>query len=1104
MRHTPYYVILLFMFLGRTLSAQTMHSVLENGVWYKVALTKSGVYKLSAADLLSAGADLSGCNISTVRLMGRENVALPELCSDERPDDLAEMAVTRVDNNSNGIFDADDYLLFYATDNLFWHINDEASSLLTLTCERNPYSDTTFCYLNFGLSPGKTIENVTTPDSIEIANATCVVTDALFHEKELVNVYASGRVWYGETFTDSLSLPLVFEGFVADKPVVMQLDIMGRSSEKFMISAYDDSDTLFSDAVITAHSSGSYGNEIRKTISWTPASPDVNLKIKINASTSATVFLDKVLANYQRRLCYSSAQMCFGVCNETNALSVCNAPDGVLLWDVTNPLEPHNVVCHRSADSIFFVAGNATLNRFVAFEVANAMKPIAIKHIPNQNIHGVTNADMIVLAPSKYYSYAEELAEFHRLNDGLEVFTAKVEDVYNEFSAGNADLTALRDFIRMVYQRSNANLKYVLLFGKASYDVRDILGRGSSFVPTYETALDPCDEINSYCSDDYFGMMDDNDGPECMGLIDIAVGRIPVNSENDAATAIKKIKTYNNIGYTHGMWRGRTLFVADVGNTYLNNSEICSRMLESVSCDAEVGKSFFAAFPVVNVPSGERIPAATADLAKRLDAGALAMFYSGHGGVTGLSKRSVFTTSEIASMNNGVMMPFVYTATCEFSKFDNPELVSAGEQMLLRDNGGAIAMLTTTRPTYATNTVKMSKALAPLLASYDDDGKPYRFGDMVRQAKTHPQFFTYTNRGMVLFGDPALRIALPTQKIIVESQPNESYVPGQVIEIKCRINGNGSIADTSFNGIAEVNFFAGMTKLSTIIEKPKEFSFYNDVVYKGSANVTNGVFSIRFVLPVNVDYDKYVGPRFSLYAYDSIRGVDAFGSWTGFNIDNSQTETNDKEGPDIEMFWNEISFVSGDTVIPKGTLYVKLDDESGVYHYDYLIGRDIILSTTLPQMPELSLNDVLVCQPDEWRGGTAAVPIEEIPFGKHVFTLKAWDMCDNSSTKTIELNVIDNMLYKVSNYPNPFSGTTRFVLSSSLSGDAKVLIEIYNVLGQKVTRLETKADYGASIEWDGTNFAGSKLNAGVYPYSVTIYDGDGTHRSVMQKMIITQ
>lgn len=1090
---------MLLLALGFSLSAQTMHSVLESGTWYKLALADGGVYRLAVSDLRAAGVPMSGIEDSKIRLFGRENKMLPERCADPRPDDLTEMAVSVNDINGNGLFDGDDYVVFYATGNVDGDL------------ERNLYSDTTYCFLNFGLTEGKRMVEV---DKTDVADAQGVITcfdDFVYHDKDLVNVIASGRLWYGESFTDSLLLPVQLEGLVEGEPIDFELDIMGRCSQSFNVDVYYGTDTLFRNVTIASYTSVSYGSEVQRIKSFVPSSASSNLKITVNSTIAANVFLEKFVIKYPRRLSYSGGQLDLSLhlenTGQKTSANISGATGNMRILDITDPLEPSLVIYDNINNEAVFSVEAGQTRGFVAYETSNLKTVSSIRPVGNQNLHGTAYADMIVFTPAKYRSYADEIADFHRANDAMTVVVVTVEEVYNEFAAGNADLTAMRDFVRMVYQRSNENLKYVLLFGKASYDVRNILGRGADFIPTYETVEYPCNEVSSYCSDDYFGMMDDDDGPECLGKIDIAVGRIPVKNEDDAVIAVNKIKNYADITKNNGSWRARQLFVADVGDTYHTNSEISANLLENTTKDVEMQKTFFGAFPIVNVASGQRIPAATADLVNRLEKGTLVMFYSGHGGVTGLSKRSVFTTSDISHLQNGAMQPFVYTATCEFSKFDDPELISAGEQMLLRDDGGAIAMLTTTRSTYATNTVKLSKSIAPLLGAYDDDGKPYRFGDLVRLAKTNPSLFSYVNRGFVLFGDPALRIALPSGKIRVEDQSTsqlEVVYKGQEVEKQCYITDvNGNI-DTLFNGVAEIRFFPGKTTLTTLADSQRQFSFYNDVVYCGTATVIDGRFTMRFVLPNDVDYDKYTLPRASFYAYDSVRGVDAAGAWHHIQVDDSQSTIVDNEGPEIEMFWNTADFSSGDTVVPTGNLYVKLSDESGIYHYDYLIGRDIVLNTSFAQMDNSILNSDFQPAIDDYRSGTLTIPIENLPYGTHTFTIKAWDLSDNSSTKTIELNVIDNILYKVSNYPNPFSDKTNFVLSSSLLDGAKVLIEIYNTMGQKVVQLESEANFGASIEWNGTNFAGAKLGAGVYPYRVTITDGDGARRSVMQKLVITQ
>ena len=244
-----------------------------------------------------------------------------------------------------------------------------------------------------------------TPADVELQNVTNVFIDVFYHEKELVDVHSSGRVWSGEDFTDSLLMPITLDDMVAGESVAMQLDVMGRSSSVFKVDAYDRNDTLFKDATISAYSSTIYGRELQKKVSWTPISPDLRLNIKINATSSATVFLDKILINYPRLLRYHGIQLPFTMAGDglsSQTLRLDNVNDDLMLWDVTSPLEPVNVNYYKQDGSAFFETGEGNLNSFVAFEVSNAKKPITIRHIENQNLHSVAYADMIVLVPSRY------------------------------------------------------------------------------------------------------------------------------------------------------------------------------------------------------------------------------------------------------------------------------------------------------------------------------------------------------------------------------------------------------------------------------------------------------------------------------------------------------------------------------------------------------------------------------------------------------------------------------------------------------------------------------------------------------------------------------
>ena len=130
--------------------------------------------------------------------------------------------------------------------------------------------------------------------------------------------------------------------------------------------------------------------------------------------------------------------------------------------------------------------------------------------------------------------------------------------MYQEFGSGIADPTAIRNFVKMLYDKNNSTLQYLLLFGSGSYDPRNRVANNYRFIPTHQSnqSLDP---ISSYTSDDFFGMLNDtvdiNLGAAKQAL-DIAVGRMPARNLTEANTMVDKIIGYHRpAGF--GEWRNR-------------------------------------------------------------------------------------------------------------------------------------------------------------------------------------------------------------------------------------------------------------------------------------------------------------------------------------------------------------------------------------------------------------------------------------------------------------------------------------------------------------------------------------------------------------------
>ena len=538
-------------------------------------------------------------------------------------------------------------------------------------------------------------------------------------------------------------------------------------------------------------------------------------------------------------------------------------------------------------------------------------------------------------------------------------------------------------------------------------------------------------------------------------------------------------------------------------------------------------KLYTGAYPTVSTSSGTEIPGANADLKKSFDKGSLLLIYTGHGGVRGLTGEKVFTNVDINALDNYDKMPFVYTATCEFTKYDNPLLVSAGEQMFLNPNGGSVAMFTTCRPTYGPQNDRQTKAFVQVCFDRDEDGLPLRFGDIIQRTKSSPNNFNNgsplenINIRFLFLGDPALRFPVPNEDIEVQ-KVNGEWIEGSddislhgmsMVTMDGVVKKTTGQVDTGFNGILWVRLFDQASKIRVNrygTGHHRDVHCYKNVLYQGCVSVTNGHFTVSFQIPKDI-MPETGKPRFSLYAYDSIRGIDAMGKFDDLTLGGiDPAMIADDEGPKIDFYWNTPDFVNGQSVERQGVLYADLYDAQGIYHYDFSLGRDIVLNSNLMAYNHLVLNDRYEPTLNDFRRGRLSIPVSDLEPGTYEFQLKVWDMQNNPSEALLWFVVDDDLfLSQVRNFPNPFDGETHISLTHvGEDGNFDVNIEIYDIMGRPVQHLSKRVTSTNGviepIRWDGCGYSGSPLRSGVYLYRLTLTDDTGFFRTVSQRMVISR
>lgn len=1107
----------------------TYHSVLSEHTWYRLSVTQEGAHQLDYATLQGMGIDMGSLNPSQIRLFGNPSGALPEKNADSRPDDLTEMAIF-VTGAEDGSFDEGDMVLFYGQEPTRWVLVD--SNKDTYRRERNYYSDTTYYYLcvDSGVDGLRVGEKPTLP----VENTTAVISDFpdfVWHEEELFSPYSIGQNWFGEQITteDSIfTLPFVFPNLVKNKYLRVYSQVLGRIKKDNYLhyNAWVNDNHVADNVSIKYYGDHKYGelSTINKQIVLD--SDTAVFELSFVPFSGASLYLDYVEIYGWRQLKRSDDNFLFRLMpsqfgDDRTAIWVQNVSADYWLWDVSSPLRPMLQDAVMSADNLVFATDETTEKRYVLFMPTSAYPIVSWSALPNQNLHAITTADNLILTSPIFLEQAQELANYHAAKDDLTSIVVNVNEIYNEFSTGTPDPTSIRDFVRMVYRRSSGQLKYLTLFGRASFDFRNINGYGQNYVPTYETFEAPQHEL-SFATDDYFALMDDNEGVNSNGHVDIGVGRISVSTVEEAKTILRKIMHYDDLTASHGEWKADLLLFADDENTsYVNYSEGIDAMIDS-QCPALTRKKLYCgAYPLQNNSSGTVNPGANADLKRAFDQGMLALLYVGHGGVRGLTGESVFANADIAALSNYDKMPFVYTATCEFTKYDNPLLVSAGEQLFLNPHGGCVALFSACRPTYGPQNNLQTRALVPVLLQRDDNGMPLRFGDIIRLAKSDQLNFNSQGNQNIRFlflGDPVLRFPLPQKNIavtringmVVGDSDNLELHAMSMVTMEGEVRDVNGRLDAGFNGTLWVRFYDQKTKVVVKFtgDSLKNVYYHKDVLYQGQVSVTAGKFIVSFQIPKEIKSGEGA-PRFSFYAYDSIRGIDAVGEFDELvlgGIDPAMVP--DDEGPKITFYWNTPDFENGQVVEHQGVLYADLYDAQGIYHYGYSLGRDIVMSSNLAACNHLVLNDQYEPAMNDFRRGRITLPLNDLEPGTYEFTLKVWDTQDNASEATLWFVVDDNLfLSQVHNYPNPFNEETRITMTHiGEEGDFDVNIEIFDIMGRSVQHIYKKV-YASDgviepVVWDGCDYYGSQLRSGIYLYRLTLTDETGYSRTVSQRMVI--
>jgi hypothetical protein len=1132
-------------------SSSTTNSALRSGDIYKIGVLSDGVYKITFEYLKSIGVDATSIPSNAINIYGNGEGLLSEDNSIAKPDDLLLNAIKVVDGG-DGVFNEGDYLLFYA-----YGPHKITHSGGTLFHNLHLYSDTSFYFISInGVDAAKRIQNQN--QSALPANITITNFDELrFFEPEQENFIQSGRKWYGSKFgvVSTIDFPFNFQNINKSSDVILRMRLAGRSfinATSFQIREKNSGFTSNTGNITNLPNSqyAPHAREIFGQFTFKPTTDQIALNITYNkfSDPDAEGWVDFIQVLVNRDLRMVGNQMAFtslqsvGIGNVSRFV-LSNATDVSEIWEVTSPSNVTSIN-YTGAATKEFVLETEALRRFVAITSNHSFSsPVFSKKIQNQNLHSLPYADYIIVANEAFLAEANELKSIHE-NLGKSVHVVEQQKVFNEFSSGMPDVMGIRLFMKMFYDRAATASeipKHLLLFGDGSYDNRNRTQPNTNFILTYqsEESLSP---TATFTSDDFFVTLSDNEIFRNSDLIDMGVGRFPVKNRAEAQNAVNKVRSYvtkvsgsttdcetcnvSSQGFVSSLrdWRAHVTLLADDedNSMFIDDNENVYQRIQQTAPELNVQKIYMDAYKQENTPGGQRYPQVEEELRQRVQNGTLLVNFVGHGGESGWTQERVLNNTTVAEWSNSDRLTVFMTATCQFSRWDNPRRTSGGELAFLNPNGAGVALFTTTRLVFASQNGRLIRYFFDSVF-VRQNLQPKDLGRIYMDTKN-----TYASlegndiefRKFSLLGDPALQLGMPQHKFELTHLNDKLITDADVdtlkalskVTLKGVVKTRNNVLMNDFNGIAYVSIYDKKKLTQNLQNDPgstlRQFEVQNNVLFKGRVSVKNGEFQSTFIVPKDIDYQFGKG-RVSMYGENGTEdGIGFSDSLYVGGVNENAIE--DKVGPQIKMFLNDSTFVYGGMTNESPILIAKFFDESGLNTVGNGIGHDLALILDNNTSNPIILNELYESAVDDYQRGMVRYAFNDLEPGPHTLTLKAFDVYNNPSVENLEFTVVKKekiTLEHVLNYPNPFTTNTQFMFEHNQACSyLRVKIEVYTISGKLVKTIKTNTQTdGFRIEpipWNGRDDFGDKIARGVYIYKVSVENLEGEVAEKIEKLVI--
>ena len=1064
-------------------------------VWYKLSVVSQGIYRLDYNYLKRNGINPDIIDPRTIKIYSGGSKAFPKAYSPPA-DTLKQMSIL-VKGEQDGKFDAYDQIVFFGQNLAGW----EKNSALLNGHFYNPYGDTNCYWLCWGGSTGiRMAERDCRPISLNYITPKSF-TDTLHFEQDSFNPFNSGELWYWlslkrMTVEDYHDYSLSFDlSYAVPGTAVVKINCRSGTEGNHHLN-WGVNGILYNQKIWTGTPlSGAYDDSLIMT--QLPASSNIlNLQLdRSSADTLDIVYLNWFEVYYRRNYQAFNYNLKFWsdslIGQQYRYRLTGFASDSLMILDISNPEKPVAIESDHIYQSYAEFEDAWQKNRiYWAAAGPGWQRPVKIEpYVPQSLRQKYLTANYLIITADEFWPQSQALLTTHAGETRLQPMAAvKLSWIYNEFSFGLKDPSAIRKFLDYIYLNSSGSSpKRCLLFGDGSYDYREIdktWGR-HNFIPTHqEDGL--YYELGEYLFksfDDWYVYLDSTTIPQ------LILARIPAKNAVEAWTIVNKASCYKT-STSDAQWHNRAILMADDefitsgiygGETiHTTDSEYLAQYLIPNSYNITKVYGVMRGYPMY--PDNHK-PDARNALISNWNQGAGIINFFGHGAYWVWGHEWYFRDTDVANLVNGDKLPLVLMGTCGTSRFDMNRYESIGTSLVVKNGGGAIATVGATRGTYSSGNGTLVK-----LIYYGLFNKSYDIGQAVYNSK-----FTFDNPLYILMGDPALYLSKPAGTCSLELSDDTLKSRG-FYSVNGKINGLLS----SLNGQALLTLYDAERVDSSDFTHSLKFEIPGQPIVKFGALVQSDSLNANFILPdmTSIMDNSLIasGIRLGVYAWGT--NSDACGVLNNnlFIGGEIAPDTTDKTKPSIEIWANDTKLSDGDLIGKSNQLIVKISDDCGLNIIPHTAPPTNQVQLLIDNNQLYNISEAFIFDNGSAVSGQTKWTVAA-DNGLHRFRFSVYDLTGKKGILELELNVLplsgENKIDGVYNFPNPFKQGTCFTFNLYQEGD--VTIKIYTIGGRMLkTLVQNGRSFGYNqIYWDGRDADGSILANGVYFYKITVQGASG-------------